>query len=52
MAPVYKELKLRKGFNPILVSSGQHKEMLAQALTSFDLAPDIDFESYDVRPVT
>lgn len=44
MAPVYKELKLRKGFNPILVSSGQHKEMLAQALTSFDLAPDIDLK--------
>lgn len=42
MAPVYKELKKSPFFNPVLVSSGQHKEMLSQALSDFDLTPDID----------
>lgn len=42
MAPVYKELKKHRYFNPVLVSTGQHKEMLYQALKDFDLSPDID----------
>ena len=42
MAPVYKELKNNPQFLPILVSSGQHKEMLSQALRDFELSPDID----------
>lgn len=42
MAPVYKELKSHPFFNPILVSTGQHKEMLSQALADFELSPDIN----------
>lgn len=42
MAPIYKELKKHPDFYPILVSSGQHKEMLFQALNDFELCPDID----------
>lgn len=36
------ELKKHPNFDPILVSSGQHKEMLYQALNDFNLVPDID----------
>ena len=42
MAPIYMELKKHPNFDPILVSSGQHKEMLYQALNDFNLVPDID----------
>jgi len=42
MAPVFFELKRRAEFNPLLVSTGQHKEMLSQALSDFGLTPDID----------
>lgn len=42
MSPIYMEMKKRQNFNPILVSSGQHKEMLSQALNDFGLQPDID----------
>lgn len=43
MAPVYLELKkYPQDFQPILVSTGQHKEMLQQALMDFGVSPDID----------
>lgn len=42
MAPVYRQLKQDPEFEPILVSTGQHKEMLHQALQAFGLAPDFD----------
>lgn len=42
MAPVFFELKRRAEFNPLLVSTGQHKEMLSQALSDFGLTPDIN----------
>ena len=42
MAPVYKTLKKQDNIDPILVSTGQHREMLDQALNWFNLAPDID----------
>lgn len=41
MAPVVLELR-RRAVNARLCSTGQHKEMLAQALADFDLAPDRD----------
>ena len=43
MAPVYLELlKYPNDFQPLLVSTGQHKEMLQQALKDFGIKPDID----------
>lgn len=44
LAPVLFELKSRVDIESVLCSSGQHKEMLAQALEIFDLTPDINLE--------
>jgi UDP-N-acetylglucosamine 2-epimerase (non-hydrolysing) len=42
MAPIYHALRTRSGLNVKLISTGQHKELLASALNSFKLRPDID----------
>lgn len=42
MAPVYKSLRESKVLSPILVSSGQHRQMLDQAFEVFGLKPDIE----------
>lgn len=42
MSPIYMEMKKNPNFQPVLVSTGQHKEMLLQALQDFNLTPDID----------
>ncbi len=43
VAPVVLELRKFAGdFETILVSTGQHREMLVQALAAFDLEPDRD----------
>ncbi|MEM1097087.1 MAG: UDP-N-acetylglucosamine 2-epimerase (non-hydrolyzing) [Bacteroidota bacterium] len=43
MAPVIRTLKARPHqFEPIVVSTGQHREMLDQVFALFDLTPDID----------
>jgi UDP-N-acetylglucosamine 2-epimerase (non-hydrolysing) len=44
MAPVVMELRNSSCIEPILLSTGQHREMLAQALSSFGLAPDEDLD--------
>lgn len=45
MAPVVLELRrFSDQVETILISSGQHREMLAQALGSFDLKPDLDLD--------
>jgi len=44
MAPVYFALQERSHFNPLLISTGQHREMLAQVFTVFGLKPDIDLQ--------
>ncbi len=44
MAPVYLELSKDHRFEPILFSTGQHKEMLQQVFDVFDIKPDIDLE--------
>jgi UDP-N-acetylglucosamine 2-epimerase (non-hydrolysing) len=45
MAPVIQELRRRADrFETIVVSSGQHREMLRQVLTAFDLEPQIDLD--------
>ena len=41
-APVVRELRRFDSVETVLVSTGQHREMLAQALGAFDLAPDHD----------
>lgn len=42
MAPVYFALQASAILQPLLISTGQHREMLAQALEVFGLQPDID----------
>ncbi|MDR3165455.1 MAG: UDP-N-acetylglucosamine 2-epimerase (non-hydrolyzing) [Synergistaceae bacterium] len=42
MAPVVKELRKREGFSVRLISTGQHTDMLRQALSFFELSPDAD----------
>ncbi len=42
MAPIYRELQARDGAQPLLLSTGQHREMLLQTLAAFGLAPDHD----------
>lgn len=42
MAPIYRELRGQPAVEPILLSTGQHREMLLQTLSAFGLAPDHD----------
>jgi UDP-N-acetylglucosamine 2-epimerase len=42
LAPVYAELRRAGKVRPLLVSTGQHRELLDQALSSFGLKPDVD----------
>lgn len=43
MAPVQRALAQASDFKPILVSSGQHRELLHGALSSLELRADVDF---------
>lgn len=42
MCPLVKELKKREELNTIVCVTGQHREMLDQVLTAFDVVPDYD----------
>jgi UDP-N-acetylglucosamine 2-epimerase (non-hydrolysing) len=42
LAPVIQELARRPGVRPLVISTGQHREMLAQTLAVFDVKPDVD----------
>ncbi len=42
MAPVYHALKRRPEVSTTLVCTGQHRELIDQALHSFDMVPDLD----------
>ncbi len=42
LAPVYAELRRSGKVRPLLVSTGQHRQLLDQALASFGLKPDVD----------
>ena len=42
MCPLVKELKERKRIKTIVCVSGQHRQMLDQVLTAFDVVPDYD----------
>jgi len=44
LAPVYEEMKRRDTFEPSLVATGQHREMLGQVLEIFDLQPDVSLD--------
>jgi UDP-N-acetylglucosamine 2-epimerase (non-hydrolysing) len=44
MAPVVAELKARQGFKPIVAVTAQHREMLDQVLSLFDITPDHDLD--------
>ena len=43
LAPVIAELR-RTGADPIVVATGQHREMLDQMLRVFDIEPDVDLD--------
>jgi len=45
MAPVVMALRRREAVECVLVSTGQHREMLAQALSVFGLVPDEDLKA-------
>jgi UDP-N-acetylglucosamine 2-epimerase (non-hydrolysing) len=42
MCPLVNELKIRKKINTVVCVTGQHREMLDQVLTAFDVIPDYD----------
>src|SRR5688572_21880978 len=44
MAPVYRQLSTYPDVTPILLSTGQHREMLYLALKAFGLTPDFDLD--------
>ncbi len=44
MSSVYMELKKSDSLEPVFLSTGQHREMLAQAFGAFGLSPDHDLE--------
>jgi UDP-N-acetylglucosamine 2-epimerase (non-hydrolysing) len=44
LAPLYAALRQSPRLRPLLVSTGQHREMLAQTFASFDLKPDGDLQ--------
>lgn len=43
MCPLVKELKSRSKINTIVCVTGQHRQMLDQVLTAFNVVPDYDF---------
>jgi len=44
MAPVVKQLEATAGIEPIVCVTAQHREMLDQVLTLFDIVPDFDLD--------
>lgn len=44
MASVYKALDRADGLDPVLVSTGQHREMLQQVFEIFNLTADVDLD--------
>src|SRR2546428_11396086 len=44
MAPVVQRLRASAEFAPIVVTTGQHREMLDQVTRLFGIAPDVDLD--------
>ncbi len=42
MAPVVRALERRPAFEPLVIATSQHREMLAQAMAAMDLQPHVD----------
>ncbi len=49
LAPVYLALKDFPGINPMILLTGQHREQLNQALSFFEIAPDINLDVMEDR---
>lgn len=43
-APVFKAMAAKSGLDTKLISTGQHRELLSQALSAFDLEPTYDLQ--------
>lgn len=44
LAPVIRALRKRKGIATTLVATGQHRGLLRQMLSAFEIEPDLDFD--------
>jgi UDP-N-acetylglucosamine 2-epimerase (non-hydrolysing) len=44
MAPVIARLRETAAFEPVVVNTGQHRELLAETLTLFDIVPDVSLD--------
>lgn len=44
LAPVHEEMRARDTLEPVLVATGQHREMLEQVCQVFDLEPDVSLD--------
>lgn len=44
MAPVVHALQATPGLTPLVLSTGQHRQMLDQILTTFGITPDVDLQ--------
>jgi len=44
LAPVYEVMQERAEFEPVLMATGQHREMLGQVLNIFDLEPQVSLD--------
>lgn len=44
MAPVYTQLQRSRSLSPVFVTTGQHREMLHQALGIFEIKPDYNLD--------
>jgi len=44
LAPVIQEMERREEIDPVVLVTGQHRDMLDQALEVFDIVPDIDLD--------
>ena len=49
LAPVINELKRTPGTETVIVSTGQHRELLEQMLVLFEIAPDVDLAVMNPR---
>lgn len=49
MCYLVKELKTREKLNTVVCVTGQHREMLDQVLTAFDVVPDYDLSIMKVK---
>ncbi|MEA3400366.1 MAG: UDP-N-acetylglucosamine 2-epimerase (non-hydrolyzing) [Armatimonadota bacterium] len=44
LAPVYDEMRRREGLEPVLIGTGQHREMLGQVCDIFRLEPEVSLD--------